>query len=515
MVLPILLALALGAQETPAQGEALRGVGPSIVALRSKMSVGSGFIVDAKGYILTNAHVAANPLPFEIDAQVVKDGVWCMARFKKALLVGVHPDRDLALIKIDPAEHQATLKPVRFSGRAPSTERTVYAIGFPHGGPEKVLTEGKIVSTERIVYRRPYIEMDAAIHPGNSGGPLCLEDGSVIGVVTLKDMESDTGLAVPAWEFRPQAFVPLRQREPDPAAAVELVNMGERCLRIGKETKDSRGLTYALYFYQRAISWDPGNDNLLQKMGFYAALRGNSDIAAAYFTRGLQISAWPKDGPLVYLALADVLMKMGRPADGATVAVEGFSKYPDRSSLLFEILAALSHQAKDWPDAARWSNLALREGAKHPEDMNNILQDSRKRMTPEQTGEFLAEDQERGPRLEKLRKEAAAGERAGKAAMTPRFQKFLETFEGVQREGGAALNLSAGGSAAADADAFTDDQVTKLFLDAQLKVARDHLRSGHFERAKDALKEIQKSSPRSPQAKEAQTLLDLIKESQK
>jgi S1-C subfamily serine protease len=71
MVFPILLALALAPQETAAQGEVLRNVGPSIVALRSKMSVGSGFIVDARGYILTNAHVAANPLPFEIEAQVV------------------------------------------------------------------------------------------------------------------------------------------------------------------------------------------------------------------------------------------------------------------------------------------------------------------------------------------------------------------------------------------------------------------------------------------------------------
>ena len=140
MALLLAAALALTSQETPAQRQLLTDIGPSIVALRSKLAVGTGFVVDAKGYILTNAHVATSPLPFEVEAQIVKDGRLTLVRFKKALLVGVHPDRDLALIKIDPAEHEATLKPMRFSGKQPATETTVFAVGFPHGGAAKVLT---------------------------------------------------------------------------------------------------------------------------------------------------------------------------------------------------------------------------------------------------------------------------------------------------------------------------------------------------------------------------------------
>ena len=511
----LIAALSLLPQQTAEQGRILREVGPSVVALRSRMATGTGFVVDAKGYILTNAHVATAPLPFEIEAQVVKDGILRKVRFKKALLVGVHPDRDLALVKIDPAEHGATLKPLRFSGKPPATEAVVYAIGFPHGGAAKVLTEGKITSTDRVAYRRSYLEMDAVIHPGNSGGPLCREDGSVVGVVTLKDYDADTGLAIPAWEFQPQRFVPLRQRAPDPAAATELTNEADRFLRVAQEKRNLDALACAVQLYEEACSWDPGNGELLIKMGTFQGLAGDPGVAIAYFVRGLQLNPWPEKGTDVYLALAALLGRMNRPDDATSVCMEGFKKYPDRSRKLFDVLAASSFDRKQWAEAARWSNMAIKHRSEHPQDMNRILQESRRKMTPAETGKFLEDDATFDQGMAALRREAAAAEKEGTAALTPEFKKFLETFDGVQQEGGAPLRLGGGGSVAADADAYTDDEVTKLFLDAQLAVGRDQVRSGLFDKAKETFQDIIKSSPKSPQAKEARSLLDILKDSGK
>lgn len=506
-----LLAALLAVQD---EARLMREVGPSVVALRSRMATGSGFIVDAKGYVLTNAHVATAPLPFEVEVQSDRG----LLRFKKVLLVGVHADRDLALVKIDPAEHGATLRPLRFSGRSPATETAVAAVGFPHGGEAKVLTRGRITATERVYYRRPYFEMDATIHPGNSGGPVCLEDGSVVGVVTLKDYRADTGLAIPAWEFQPERFVPLRQRPPDPAASAELMNEAERCMRVAREERSLRALVVAVHLYEEASTWDPGNGELLLKMGMFQALGGENEIAAAYIVRGLRLNAWPEKGPVVYLAAAGVLGRMGRARDCVTVAVEGFLKYPDRSRELFDILATANFQAGHWAEAARWSNMAIKQGSQTPQDMNQVLQESRRKMTPEETGRFLEDDATIDARMVALKRDAQAAERERKPSMHESFAALLAGFEGVQREGGATGLEGVGrraGSVAADADLVSDDEVTRQFLDAQLRVAREHLRAGRLDQARSALEDIVKTSPRSPQAKDAKTLVDLMKDNRR
>lgn len=480
----------------------------SVVALRSRSGTGSGFLVDDKGHLLTNAHVAACPLPFEVE---VRDGRGGLVRFKRALLLGVHPERDLALIKIDPSEHPVALKPLRFSGRPPSTEQKVHALGFPRGSVQLVRTSGKVVETERVAYRRPYIEMDAEIHPGNSGGPLCDDEGAVIGVVTLKDVREDLGLAIPAWEYLPRIFVPLRQRAPDPAAAVELVNEADRCMRIAREERNMRAAAFAVHLYERAISWDPGNAELLVKVGVFEGMRNQHETGAAYLFRALQINPWPEEGPDVYLALGAMLAGLRRRDDARAVAAEGFAKYPDRSVALFEVLAEVHLDAREWVEAARYSSMALRQGSRNPEQMNKILQESRRRMEPGDTARFLEEDARYETRLAELKREADAARREGRAALTEKFKAFLDSFQGVQREGGDLSQVGRRSSLAPDADLYTDDEVTRLFLDAQLRVAREHIASGRLADGRALLEDIVRTSPKSPYAKEARLLLELMR----
>jgi serine protease Do len=135
--------------------------------------IGSGFIVSADGYILTNAHVVA-------DAATVTVRLTDRREFT-AKVVGVDRRSDVALIKI-----AATgLPAVRFGDAANLRPgQWVIAIGSPFGFANSV-TAGVISATRRPLPDEnyvPFIQTDAAVNPGNSGGPLFNLDGEVIGI---------------------------------------------------------------------------------------------------------------------------------------------------------------------------------------------------------------------------------------------------------------------------------------------------------------------------------------------
>jgi S1-C subfamily serine protease len=139
---------------------------------------GSGFVVDTQGHIVTNNHVVADTSELLVT---LHDGT-----ILPATIVGVDPDSDLAVIKVDaPPE---SLRPITWgnSDDVRVGQRAV-AIGNPFGF-ENTLTSGIISGLSRSLpaitgYRIPEIvQTDAAINPGNSGGPLLNSQGEVIGV---------------------------------------------------------------------------------------------------------------------------------------------------------------------------------------------------------------------------------------------------------------------------------------------------------------------------------------------
>jgi serine protease Do len=158
--------------------------------LAREHAVGSGIIVDSEGYIMTNAHVVNGaqrirvilpPAPTEspLELQPTHAG-----QIFDAKVVGRHKGSDLALLKIQ-ATHLPTL-PLRNRTQVRQGE-LVFAIGSPEGLQDSV-TMGVVSS----VSRQPdpddpmvYIQTDAAMNPGNSGGPLVDIDGNLIGVNTL------------------------------------------------------------------------------------------------------------------------------------------------------------------------------------------------------------------------------------------------------------------------------------------------------------------------------------------
>lgn len=140
--------------------------------------VGSGFVIDENGYLITNNHVVKHA---DRVLVILSDG-----RKFDAAIVSRDPSRDLALLKIE-AERLLPLK----LGDSDKTRigELVLAIGSPLGLPGPNVSIGVISATGRNIESKEVIledliQTDAAVNPGNSGGPLINMDGEVIGVTT-------------------------------------------------------------------------------------------------------------------------------------------------------------------------------------------------------------------------------------------------------------------------------------------------------------------------------------------
>jgi len=139
-----------------------------------RKSLGSGFIIDKEGYILTNNHVVeqADEIRVKLDS----------GKEYEAQIVGTDPETDIALIKVKPD----TALPIVELGDSDALEvgEWAIAIGNPFGLSQTV-TVGVVSALGRDIGAGKYdnyIQTDASINPGNSGGPLINIDGKVIGI---------------------------------------------------------------------------------------------------------------------------------------------------------------------------------------------------------------------------------------------------------------------------------------------------------------------------------------------
>jgi S1-C subfamily serine protease len=184
------------------------GAGPSVIGPNAGQ--GSGFVISGEGEILTNAHVVTTggenngggePVPAEQVYVEFSD-----RNRVPAEVVGVDPDADVALIKVEPDD--LDLHTLQLSDRDEySVGEPVAAIGSPFG-EEQSLSIGIISATDRSINSLTQftvdnaIQTDASINPGNSGGPLLDGGGKVIGINQQIESSSGTnsgvGFAIPA-----------------------------------------------------------------------------------------------------------------------------------------------------------------------------------------------------------------------------------------------------------------------------------------------------------------------------
>jgi len=154
-------------------------------------SLGSGFIIDKQGYIVTNNHVIEGADEIKVRLNNNDDEY-------DAEIVGRDPNTDIALIKVKTNKDL----PVSKMGDSDALKvgQWVVAIGSPFG-LEHTVTAGIVSAKGRVIGSGPYddfIQTDASINPGNSGGPLINMDGEVVGINTaIIASGQGIGFAVP------------------------------------------------------------------------------------------------------------------------------------------------------------------------------------------------------------------------------------------------------------------------------------------------------------------------------
>jgi|HubBroStandDraft_6_1064221.scaffolds.fasta_scaffold101661_1 serine protease Do len=251
---------------------------------------GTGFVVDKNGYIITNHHVIA-----KVDHIKVKLHGDDTTEYR-ARVVGIDPETDLAVIKIDP---RSPLVPVNIGNSdAVQVGDWAVAIGSPFG-LEASVTAGIVSALGRDIggalQLQRFIQTDAAINPGNSGGPLLNIRGEVIGVNTMIATQSGgyqgIGFALP-------------------------INMVARVyndiIRSGKVTRGSIG-----------IEWSKADD----KPELFKALGTSS---------GVLISKVQKGGPADKAGLKadDIIIAMaGKPVKNGEDLVSRVSESPINSNI--------------------------------------------------------------------------------------------------------------------------------------------------------------------------------------
>ncbi len=160
---------------------------------RKSTSLGTGFVISADGYIVTNSHVVENADKVMVNFDGSKgSGI-------KARIVGTDSETDLALLKVDTDKELPVLK----FGDSDAAEvgEWVIAIGNPFGHSGTV-TAGILSAKGRDLHSGPFdsfLQTDASINPGNSGGPLLNMAGEVIGINTaIRANAQGIGFAIPS-----------------------------------------------------------------------------------------------------------------------------------------------------------------------------------------------------------------------------------------------------------------------------------------------------------------------------
>nr|WP_239641888.1 trypsin-like peptidase domain-containing protein [Haloterrigena salina] len=176
----------MSSEETPSQADGsvysrvYREAISSVVSVQTSRGQGTGFLY-GDGHVITNAHVVGTAQNTQLRFD---DGTWVTGEVS-----GRDVHSDLAVVSADSTPDSATS--LSFAQDRPVIGQEVVAIGNPYD-LDGTVTTGIVSGTDRLIpspsgYRIPdAIQTDAAVNPGNSGGPLMSTDGTVVGVVNSK-----------------------------------------------------------------------------------------------------------------------------------------------------------------------------------------------------------------------------------------------------------------------------------------------------------------------------------------
>jgi len=173
-------------------------LGPAIALVKTPAGLGTGWLCNPDGFLVTNHHVVAGERNIRVTFYPREGRSLGRKVFRKVRIVALNADMDLALLKI---EEPLGFKPPQLvlgdSARLEEGER-VFAIGNPLG-LERSSSQGIVSKLARQLDGRLFVQTTAPIAPGNSGGPLLTERGEVVGVVSRGAIMLDgLGFAIPS-----------------------------------------------------------------------------------------------------------------------------------------------------------------------------------------------------------------------------------------------------------------------------------------------------------------------------
>jgi serine protease Do len=172
-------------------------IGEAVVQVRTPGGLGSGFILNEDGYLMTNFHVIEGETQISIEVYHQKNGQLDRRSYKQVKIVAINKFADLALLKINDSDAPKFARVSIGDSENLSVGERVFAIGSPLG-LERTVTEGIVSTKTRPFQGELYLQTTAQINPGNSGGPLFNMRGEVVGVTNMKiTFGEGLGFAIP------------------------------------------------------------------------------------------------------------------------------------------------------------------------------------------------------------------------------------------------------------------------------------------------------------------------------
>jgi serine protease Do len=175
----------------------VKQIGEAVVQVRTPGGLGSGFFINAEGYLITNFHVIEGETEISVEVYHQTNGHLDRETYKQVKIIAINKFHDLALLHIED-KNAPKFKPVPLgSADALTVGDAVFAIGSPLG-LERTVTQGIVSTKTRQLEGQLYLQTSAQINPGNSGGPLFNMTGEVVGVTNMKiTFGEGLGFAIP------------------------------------------------------------------------------------------------------------------------------------------------------------------------------------------------------------------------------------------------------------------------------------------------------------------------------
>jgi serine protease Do len=172
-------------------------LGEAVVQVRTPGGLGSGFIINEDGFLITNFHVIEGETQISVEVYHQSGGELQRRTYKQVRIVAINKFGDIALLKIDEKDSPKFKYVLLGSADALAVGEGVFAIGSPLG-LERTVTEGILSTKTRQMAGELFLQTTAQINPGNSGGPLFNMRGEVVGITNMKiTFGEGLGFAIP------------------------------------------------------------------------------------------------------------------------------------------------------------------------------------------------------------------------------------------------------------------------------------------------------------------------------